>query len=282
MNISVIVLASLVTAVPSLGLAQEMTAPARYNTVAVAAGNIALGVVAGGLGRAIRGKRIDRRAIAGGAIGGGLVFTGKAIVSENSGWANLLGRELAAVGSSGIRNVGAGRAFTSHLSLPWGPIRVHVTRSTRPTAQVKLDLATTVATAVAFANEMEFDFERSLINGIAVFEVDSLRQSSEVGGSHSGGVVRLRSRAEGMEVSSSTIRRIIGHEMVHVVQSDFLFNVLSEPVEKRVMEATSGGRFIHRYVDLGLNAPLSSGLNSLVTYEKRPWEREAVTLAGRK
>jgi hypothetical protein len=131
-------------------------------------------------------------------------------------------------------------------------------------------------------NEPGFDFERSVINGIAVFEVASLPQSSEVGGSHSGGVIRFRSRAEGMEASSSTIRRIIGHEMVHVIQSDFLFNVLSEPVEKKFMEATSGGRLIHRYVDLGLNAPLSSALNSLITYENRPWEREAVTLAGRK
>jgi len=233
------------------------------------------------VGQTIRGKRIGRRAVAQGAIGGALVFAGKVAVARNSDYANLLGRELAAVGSSGIQNAAAGRGFIDHLSLPWGPVRFHIDRLPRTKVSLKLDLAGSVATIIALVdNDLAFDVERSLINGVAVFEVDSAIRSGSLGGSYFGGVVKFRSRTRYETAAPSTTRRTIGHELVHVVQSDFQFNALAEPAETYALGMFSVGRVIHRYVDLGLNVPLASALNSLGSYERRPWEREAFTLAG--
>jgi len=263
--------------------AQEASSPQRYNRAMVALGNAGLGVLGTVAGQGVRGKRITLRGALQGAAGGGLVYAGKAVVARNSGFTNLLGRELAAVGSSGVLNASSGRGFFEHLTLPWGPLRVHVDRKPSTTVNLKLDLAGSVATIVALADsDLDFELGKSFAYGVAVFRADRAANPHLAEGSHAAGVVRYRTGIPQGTATPAEIRGTIGHELVHVVQADFLFTVLNEPLESRFMNRHPVTKRVGRYVDLGSNVPLASGLNTLVPYSRRPWESEAMSLAGRR
>ncbi|MGK2963750.1 MAG: hypothetical protein ACSLFK_16640 [Gemmatimonadaceae bacterium] len=249
----------------------------------LALGNAGLGALGSIVGQSVRGKRMTVRGALQGAAGGGLVYAGKVVIARNSGFTNLLGRELAAVGSSGVLNASSGRGFFDHLSLPWGPVRVHIDRGPATKVNLKLDLAGSVATIAALADpDLDFELGKSLGYGVAVFRADRAENPNLAEGSHAAGVVRYRTGIPQGTASSAEIRGTIGHELVHVVQADFLFTVLSEPLEARLMGRHAVSRFVNRYVDIGSNVPLASGLNALVPYSRRPWESEAVSLAGRR
>lgn len=263
--------------------AQEAALPQRYNNGLLAIGNTGIGALASVVGQGVRGKRVTLRRTLQGAAGGGLVYAGKAVVARNSGFTNLLGRELAAVGSSGVRNASSGRGFFDNLSLPWGPVRVHIDRKAATKVMVKLDLAGSVATIVALADsDLDFELGKSFAYGVAVFRADRAENPDLADGSHAAGVVRYRTGIPQGTASPAKIRGTIGHELVHVVQADFLFNALSEPLESHLMGRHAVSRFVNRYVDIGGNVPFASGLNAVVPYARRPWESEAVSLAGRR
>ncbi len=262
--------------------AQEAALPKRYNRGVLALSNAGLGALASVLGQRTRGKRVTLRSTLKGAAGGGLVYAGKAVVARNSGFTNLLGRELAAVGSSGVLNASEGRGFFDHLSLPWGPVRVHIDRKPATKVNLKLDLAGSVATIIALADsDLDFELGKSIAYGVAVFRADRADNPHLAHGSHAAGVVKYRTGIPRGTATPAEVRATIGHELVHVVQADFRFTFLSEPLESHVMSEYAVTRFVNRYVDLGLNVPLAAGLNVLVPYSRRPWESEAVSLAGR-
>lgn len=262
--------------------AQEAPLPQRYNKGMLAIGNAGLGALASVVGQGVRGKRVTLRSVLHGAAGGGLVYAGKVVVARNSGFTNLLGRELAAVGSSGVLNASSGRGFVDHLSLPWGPVRVHIDRNPAK-VNLKLDLAGSVATIAALADsDLDFELGKSLAYGVAVFRADRAENHNLANGSHAAGVVRYRTGIPQGTATPSEIRGTIGHELVHVVQADFLFTVLSEPLESRLMAGHPVSRAVNRFIDLGGNVPVASGLNALVPYSRRPWESEAISLGGRK
>lgn len=262
--------------------AQEAsTGPRGYSTLTSAAGNVALGAVTAALGQAIRRKPVTRASLQG-AFGGALVFAGKSLIAQNHQATNLLARQVAAIGSSGVRNAAAGRGFADELALPYGPFRLHVLTTRRPKVRLKLDLAMTMVTIrAAFDREVAFDPARSFASGVAVFETDSTLPGRTTGGSYTGGVVRFRVKTPLVVLDANAVRELVGHEFVHAVQSDFVFNAWVGPIEEKLLAPTDAGRRINRYVDLGLNVPLWSVLNSLVPYRERPWEREAVALAKR-
>ncbi len=66
--------------------------------------------------------------------------------------------------------------------------------------------------------------------------------------------------------------------MIHAIQYDFSFLVWSSPAEEALMKRIPGGKSVNRYLDLGLNVPLWLALNGAIRYDRRPWEREAVTI----
>jgi hypothetical protein len=45
------------------------------------------------------------------------------------------------------------------------------------------------------------------------------------------------------------------------------------------MDRAGWSRSLHRWVDLGLNAPILAGLSAVVPYDAQPWESEARFLA---
>jgi len=269
----------------SLGRPVVATAQTRsvapYSIGAVLAGNIVIGAAIAAISQLENRDKAWRAAAKGGAAGA-VVFAGKWIVSQNKSGTNILGREIAAAGSSGIRNAAAGDGMLQFVTLVYGPVRFHVTTGNKFSVRPKLDIASSFELWKAFrADQLSFKQTRSIASGISVFEVDSAKRTGGLGGSQEGGVVRFRAKAPSQVISSDVLEKVIGHEFVHVVQSDFAFNTIAEPIEKAILDSVPVGSFVHRYMDVGLNVPLLSALNLIEPYNSRPWEREARTLSGR-
>lgn len=271
---------SLVATTTAPVLSQEAVAlPRRYNDALLLAGNIAIGALTAGISRIVRHEPLDR-AMLYGALGGAVGEAGKVIVAQNYRATNLFGREVAAVGSSIVASAATKHA-PLHLMFPWGPFHLHV-EPANSKARLRIDLANLIATIAALRDrDLHFDGDKSFTYGLAVFKVDSAKRSGGLGGSQIAGVVRYRSESPYMTAQPSTIRAIIGHELVHVAQSDIAFTTLSAPLESCLFQIIPGGRVVGRYFDLGLQVPALGVLNGVIPYKSQPWEREAVTFVGR-
>lgn len=203
-----------------------------------------------------------------GLLGGAAVYMGKRVAVEAFGGAGFLGREIASVGGSMIRNASAGRAALDELVLPVGPVRLYISDAG---VVPRLDLATVAVTSVyMLGHDARIDPLESLSSGAVV-----LRGNTPAPGLSAAGVVLAWS-----ELPPSEGPRLLAHERVHVVQYDQAFLSWTEPAERwlsgRVQEQPG---FLHN-VDLGgLALGVQTGLNLTFDYGSRPWEREAYFLS---
>lgn len=243
----------------------------------VAGVNALLGGVTAGLRSEARGGSFGR-AFARGAAGGAGVYAGKRLATARFATAGLLGRQVAAVAASVVRNAGDGQASFDRLVLPAWLGRVYLDRRGPVRVQLRADLAAVLATAYAASRrELRLDLAASASAGLPVFLAADGYQGRGWDGRHAAGVVWLREsavRADGGSVHS----HVLAHEVVHAVQNDFAFVAWSLPGEERVRRRVLGPAA--RYVDLGLQAPALGLIAPLAGYERRPWEREAHFLAG--
>ncbi|HEX8691963.1 MAG TPA: hypothetical protein VF746_06070 [Longimicrobium sp.] len=248
--------------------------------VQTAAINSALGGVTAGLLRRARGGSF-REGFLAGAAGGALVYAGKRVAAEPWGGAGLLGREVAAVGSSVVWNASAGRAPLERVVLPVGPVRLYVERGPGPRVRPKLDFASAAALAlVAAAPGTELDWGESLSAGAPIFRRTLPYHGDQWQGEHVAGVISYR--AEDGRVLAAPGRRaqVLAHERVHVIQHDQAFLFWSEPAERALLGRSRLGRALGRHVDLGLNVPALGAFQQFLPYRARPWEREASLLGG--
>ncbi|HEX6367749.1 MAG TPA: hypothetical protein VF006_02375 [Longimicrobium sp.] len=247
--------------------------------------NALLGGVAAGAVRALRGGSFADGFVRG-AAGGALVYAGKRVAVERWYGAGLAGREVAAVGTSIIRNTADGRALLERLALPLWIGRVYVTTGPRVSVQPRLDLATTVSMAFqAFEPGSRLDVSRSVSAGAPVFVVYSSGQ--EWVGYQRAGVVLLRHPAEyrGMEDPipeevGIPLERSAAHERVHVLQVDQAFLLFAAPIEDWLLDRSAATARIHRWVDLGVVTAALYLPELLIPYDRRPWEREADFMAA--
>ena len=260
--------------------AQPHDRPEQYNEAAVIASNAALGSLTVLVGYAVRGKTPTLSKVAQGAIAGTGVYAGKFIAADKRWYSGIAGRQVASVGSSAIQNVATGRGFADRLLLPWGPLRFHVDRTASTVVRAKVDAAGVIATVVGIAgDDLELDLGKTLQYGAVVLKKTGSLGDLTAIGSHVGGVIKYRLITAGsVPASDEEVTAVMAHELVHVAQSDFLFNAWASPVESHVLGKSSLGRILNRYVDLGVHVPFAALLNSAVDYPTRPWEREAVTL----
>jgi hypothetical protein len=234
-----------------------------------------------GLSRAVAGEQVWPSIVAGG-LGGATAFAGKRLVSDNSNYTVLAGRQLSALGASMVANAGTGKAPLSRVVFPYGPLRIYFTDSSTRRVRIKLDIAGVgAALYLATRDGNHMDWAKTLKAGIPVVLVDSLAPPTDLGGWHVAGVVRLRTASPFMTLEPSTAHLAMGHEFVHVAQYDFSFIAWTARPEAALLRVLPGGNTIGRFVDLGLNAPAWSIANGLIPYESRPWEQEASILAGR-
>lgn len=245
------------------------------------ASNALLGGVTAGVRRALAGGSF-REALAAGVAGGALTYTGKRIAVERFAGAGLLGRELAAVGSSITHNAAEGRPALESVALPVGPVRLYLGGGGAP-VHAKLDLAavTTAAYTLTLPG-VRFDAGESLSSGALVFRRAARPEALGYNGAQAAGVVHVRYPDEVGELTPALreqVERSVRHERVHVIQYDQGFLLWSAPAEAWVMAGSPLTRALHRWVDLGLNAPAMAGVGAALPYEARPWESEAFFLS---
>ncbi|MEJ7811140.1 MAG: hypothetical protein WKG32_12075 [Gemmatimonadaceae bacterium] len=252
----------------------------------VAAANVALGGATAALFQAVRGRPI-RGALARGALGGGVTYFGKRVAVSRFDGAGFLGREIAAVGGSVVRNAAEGSPALGRLMFPVGVARLYLEhpapRDTlrRWRARLKLDLAGVVVTAYSAAHsKLRFDAASSLSTGAPVFRARSDFQPDEWRGAQMGGVIWVRGSADRGGAINERLyadprpHAVLAHELVHVLQRDFSAAAWTVPAEGWLL-ARAGAGGVGRYVDLGLDVALQALLNQVVVYEMRPWEHEA-------
>ena len=245
--------------------------------------NALLGGLTAGVRRALAGERfVD--AFAAGAAGGALTYVGKRISVEEFGGAGLLGREVAAVGSSVTRNVGEGRPAFSEIVLPVGPVRMYVGGAGAP-VHAKVDVAAVAVAAYTMTlPDATFDAAESLSAGALVFRRDGGQDEVGFNGAQAAGVIQVRDRIGDVvpdlpEGFREGVERSARHERVHVIQYDQGFLLWSAPAEGWLMSHAGMTRGVHRWIDLGLNAPALAGIGAAVPYGSRPWEAEAFFLS---
>ncbi|HSH46165.1 MAG TPA: hypothetical protein VK966_09930, partial [Longimicrobiales bacterium] len=142
---------------PELGIEDE---------IRTAGINMLLGGATTALVRAVRGESVWDGLWAG-ALGGGVTYMGKRVAVEDFHGAGFLGRELASVGGSMVRNAAAGLDPLEEVVLPVGPVRLYISKSQGVVP--KVDLATLVATsAFVLAHDARLDPLASLSAGAVV------------------------------------------------------------------------------------------------------------------
>jgi hypothetical protein len=243
--------------------------------VLLLAGNALIGGATAAVRARMHGRPVAR-ALAAGAAGGALTYAGKRVVVERGGGAGFLGREAAAVGTSFSANAAEGRGLADRLVLPLGPVRLYVgVRGPGPRLGARLDAAALAAAAyTAAVPGTRFDAGASLSAGALVFRTRRELRGTSYEGRHVAGVVLLRDFDD-----RALVRRASAHERVHVLQYDQSFLLWSAPTEAWLMDRAGWSRTLHRWVDLGLNAPALAGLGAVVPYRTQPWETEARFLA---
>jgi hypothetical protein len=239
--------------------------------------NAALGGVTAGVFSKARGGSFVR-AFARGLAGGTGVYAGKRLATARFTTAGLLGREIAAVGSSVVRNAADGRGSFDRLVLPMGLGRLYLDRAAPVRARFGVDLAAVVATTYsATRSELRFDLAATASAGLPVFVARDGFQGSEWEGRHMAGVVWLRENLA-WQRGGTVHSRVLAHETIHAMQNDFAFAAWSLPAEQRLSARRLGAA--SRWIDFGLQVPALGALSLLTGYDDRPWERAAHFLAG--
>ena len=141
--------------------------------------------------------------------------------------------------------------------------------------RARVDLAAVSVAAYAAAAGSRFDAAESLSSGALVFRVRAGIGELAYEARQAAGVVQLRDGADPERVA-----RAGAHERVHVVQYDQSFVLWAAPAEAAVMERARWSRALHRWADIGVNAPALAGIGAVVPYRTQPWEAEAAYLGG--
>lgn len=257
--------------------AQASTTEPRTGNATLLGINMAIGAVTAGVWRASNHRPVWQ-GVGRGAAAGALVFAGKRIIAEERPLAWWTGRQLAAIGSSEVANAGRGAPILQRVVLPVGPIRIHVDRTAKRKVAVRLDLASTVAiTSIALESDSHFALQESLATSAVVFLTPKF---SGAVGSHTAGAVKLSEFVpDGDFARLEAKRNVLSHEMIHAAQYDFLFTALGDPIQRELAAKIPGGRPATRFVDFNLTLIAQLVGNAVVSYDYRPWEKEARSIA---
>jgi hypothetical protein len=246
----------------------------------VLSANAVLGGLTGGIIQELRGGSFQD-GFARGALGGAVIYSGKRITAENFFAAGLLGREIAAVGASVVRNASDGIGSFDRLILPAGFMRIYWDRA-RGGVHAKVDAYAAGLVVYAIAQDhLELDARASLSAGVAVFRTDNEVITFGTDEQHAAGVSRggivLRSYVPGW--GKEFLDRAFAHERVHVAQDDQLFITLNDRLDDWLFTKLGPVRPLARYIDLnGSSEFLRLLARAIPRHGDRPWELEAIYL----
>ena len=220
--------------------------PAGVGEAAFLGANTLLGGLTAGVLQAIRGGSFSD-GFARGALGGAIVYGGKRVSVGRFAGAGLLGRELAAVGASVVRNAADARPSFERLALPLGPINVYLGAPGRSPLSVKVSLYQLASLGWAIAEPaLSFEAGKSLSAGAPVFRARNrviLSDGDPVRGMMVGGTILLSGRGVSDEDA------VFAHERVHVLQRDFYFRAWFNELEAWLVNQTPFAA-VNRYVDI--------------------------------
>lgn len=249
----------------------------RTTTPKLLAINALIGGLSGGATNAAAGRSFWD-GFAKGAGGGVVVFAGKRVIAEKGSFASWAGRQIAAVGSSQVRNAGAGRKMMEELVFPVGLARVYVITKDRTRFRAKLDLTAAIGTvAMSQRPGASFDPAASFTNGAIIFTAPWLEDDAAA--ALRLGVIRIYDLPLSIGGPPIVKTSVVAHELIHAAQYDFISIAWSEPLEKWALSGSRAGRLVHRYVDFSSLTYAWTGMHSVLPAERRPWEREAISLA---
>jgi hypothetical protein len=176
-------------------------------------------------------------------------------------------------------NAGFARPVAQQLVIPLGPIRFYVNRAAKRKIVPRLDVVSSITAAVLVARPGErMAWRESLSSGaIVLLEPET---SDEIGTTSSGIVSISDQLADGEFPPLQSKRTVMSHELIHAAQYDFEFNAWSVPIRGALDKKYPGLARYMRYVDVNLMTPVDLLANSMLSYRERPWEREAISLAG--
>jgi hypothetical protein len=257
-------------------------APRWVGEFATLSANAFVAGMTAGLTQQLRGRSFADGFVRG-ALGGIVIYGGKRLVVERFDGAGLLGREVAAVGSSMVRNASDGVGLFEQLVLPVGPVRLYV-RPAERAVQPKLDALAFAWTIYGIAEpELSFDAGESLSAGAPVFLTDGkVLRSSNVDSTHAAGVTvsGVILLADVPAMGAAFRARAFAHERVHVLQGDHIFATWTDPLESWLLRDVPGSRQVGRWADLGVSTDVFRVFSLLFDdYDERPWEMEAAFLA---
>lgn len=248
------------------------------HAAAVGANALLGGLTAGGLQKLRGGSFQD--GFTRGLLGGAVVYAGKRMAAERFDGAGLLGREIAAVGASAVRNAGEGRPALERITLPLGAVRLEVRTGAQSGVGARLDAHAAFWTLYGVLDpQLSFDAGASLSSGAAVFRAPDQRL-------HLAGQAGLGMAFPGTIFlghihpdPSGRMPETFAHERVHVIQYDQGFLYWDEPLQRAVAPRLPGVRTIYSVADLDLVFSGVAVLGALLLpYPHRPWEAEALLL----
>ncbi|MDQ3522283.1 MAG: hypothetical protein M3434_08110 [Gemmatimonadota bacterium] len=249
----------------------------------VLSANAAVGGITAGVIQKVRGGSFQD-GFARGALGGAVVYAGKRVVIQRWDGAGLVGRQVAAVGTSVVRNAAGGRPSLERVVLPLGPIRFHVRLDSGVVVRPKLDLNTLIWSGYAASRpELKWDAARSASSGAMVFRSPGkgMRYTptgQEILGFAAAGAILLSD----IPAWRGDVDGTFAHERVHTLQYDFASGAWGDPLQESLVRLAPGTRLLDRYVDVNLLEPLAHVSNLIIKeHDRRPWEMEANFLRQR-
>lgn len=261
-------------------LAYSTPAPRWAGQVTTLGANVLLSGVTAGLFQELRGGSF-KDGFTRGALGGTIIYGGKRVAAERYFGAGLLGREIAAVGASVVRNASDGIGSFDRLILPAGFARVYWHRA-RGDVRVKLDVVTLGYTVYGVVEDnLEFAARESLSSGGPVFRTDNEIITFDTGAQHAAGVSRAGVILQAYVPAwrDDFLNRALAHERIHVLQNDQLFITLNDHLDDWVFGKLGPAARAGRYIDLNGSSELLVLLARWVEkHGDRPWELEAIYL----
>ena len=240
-----------------------------------------LGALTAGLSRHLGGGSF-RDGFVEGALGGSIVYAGKRTAAESFAGAGLIGRSVAAVGSSSVRNASRGAPLFSRLTLPLGPLWMEFESSTRDVS-TRLDPVALGWMVYGITEpELELDWSGTFSDGTPVFKTHNkvLKLGGDtiyVAGVTNAGIVYS---ADVPAFGPGHARRHRAHEQVHVIQEDQLAIMWTDPLVRWAMGRAARLRRLRSGLAVNLSTEILRLLGHAVPeHGDRPWEVEAFFFA---
>ena len=244
------------------------------------AGHLAVNGALGGFSAAMfalaRGKNPWRAALMG--FGGGVVMgAGKQVAGRSFDGSGLVGRQLAALGTSLVRSASED---TMLVVLPMGPMTLEIRPRAADRLRPRVNLVASAAVLYyVIRADTRVDIDATLSAGAPVFRFPTETVSTRDGiifGRMDFGTLVLGAPPS---VLDEQRRMTMPHESIHVVQYDFLEHALALPPERAILGKLGVGERFRRHFDVGVISVMLAGvLQMQMSYDERPWEREAVIL----